>query len=315
MAPRTPGRPRRTRRRGRAHPGRPLGVRPGHERARSRRPHRHGRGPLVRDGAEQHLARADPSRGRGRGGDVRPQRPHEHLPGRRLAGGLGRGAGGGRARALPDAGLHGLPDAGLTGVRRPLGRLHRARRGLRPTTPTRACSAAPSARRPCRPPPSVLVPASPSRTTRDGSPPPGPGSPRARTDRSTPPPTPPSSAGRSRRPWRRTPASSSSTPAPSAAPTPTPPAQLHAVDERIGAVLAELPPSATVVVASLADAGAQARLQLLAARGPSPGGAGSRDCSGAARPGRTAWSSPRICCPRSPEPSGSPPRTAPSAHP
>jgi hypothetical protein len=50
------------------------------------------------------------------------------------------------------------------------------------------------------------------------------------------------------------------------------PVQLGAVNDRIGAVLAVLPTDATVVVASLADAGGQARLQLAAARGPSPGG-------------------------------------------
>jgi hypothetical protein len=48
--------------------------------------------------------------------------------------------------------------------------------------------------------------------------------------------------------------------------------QLGAVDDRIGAVLAVLPTDATVLVASLADAGGQARLQLVAAHGPSPGG-------------------------------------------
>jgi hypothetical protein len=48
-------------------------------------------------------------------------------------------------------------------------------------------------------------------------------------------------------------------------------AQVSAVDGRLAAVLAALPPGATVVVASLADAGGQARLQLLAARGPAPG--------------------------------------------
>jgi hypothetical protein len=48
--------------------------------------------------------------------------------------------------------------------------------------------------------------------------------------------------------------------------------QLRAVDDRVGAVLAALPAGATALVASLADAGAQARLQLIAARGPAPGG-------------------------------------------
>ncbi len=48
--------------------------------------------------------------------------------------------------------------------------------------------------------------------------------------------------------------------------------QLRAVDARVAAVLAALPTGATVVVASLADAGGQARLQLVAARGPAPGG-------------------------------------------
>jgi len=48
-------------------------------------------------------------------------------------------------------------------------------------------------------------------------------------------------------------------------------AQVSAVDRRVGAVLAALPSTATVVVASLADAGGQGRLQLLAARGPAPG--------------------------------------------
>ncbi len=51
-----------------------------------------------------------------------------------------------------------------------------------------------------------------------------------------------------------------------------PAAQLRAVDARLAAVLAQLPPTATVLVASLADAGGQARLQLAAARGPAPGG-------------------------------------------
>ncbi len=49
-------------------------------------------------------------------------------------------------------------------------------------------------------------------------------------------------------------------------------AQLAAVDARVGAVLGALPAGATVLVASLADAGGQARLQLAAARGPVPGG-------------------------------------------
>src|SRR3954471_13684247 len=49
--------------------------------------------------------------------------------------------------------------------------------------------------------------------------------------------------------------------------------QLRTVDDRVGAVLAALPRDATALVASLADAGPQARLQLLAARGPAPGGA------------------------------------------
>jgi hypothetical protein len=50
------------------------------------------------------------------------------------------------------------------------------------------------------------------------------------------------------------------------------PEQLGAVDDRVGAVLAVLPTDSTVLVASLADVGGQARLQLVAARGPSPGG-------------------------------------------
>jgi hypothetical protein len=50
------------------------------------------------------------------------------------------------------------------------------------------------------------------------------------------------------------------------------PEQLGAVDDRVGALLAVLPTDATVLVASLADAGGQARLQLVAAGGPSPGG-------------------------------------------
>ncbi len=49
-------------------------------------------------------------------------------------------------------------------------------------------------------------------------------------------------------------------------------AQLAAVDARVGAVLDALPPGATVLVTSLADAGGQARMQLAAARGPAPGG-------------------------------------------
>ena len=49
-------------------------------------------------------------------------------------------------------------------------------------------------------------------------------------------------------------------------------AQVAAVDARVGAVLDALPPGATVLVTSLADAGGQARLQLAAARGPAPGG-------------------------------------------
>ena len=48
--------------------------------------------------------------------------------------------------------------------------------------------------------------------------------------------------------------------------------QLRAVDARVGAVLAALPDGATAVVASLADAGTQARLQLVAARGAGPDG-------------------------------------------
>jgi hypothetical protein len=51
-----------------------------------------------------------------------------------------------------------------------------------------------------------------------------------------------------------------------------PQAQLDAMDARVDAVLGAVPAGATVVVASLADAGAQARLQLAAARGPAPGG-------------------------------------------
>jgi hypothetical protein len=49
-------------------------------------------------------------------------------------------------------------------------------------------------------------------------------------------------------------------------------AQVRAVDARLGAVLDALPPNATVLVASLADTGGQARLQLAGARGPAPGG-------------------------------------------
>ncbi len=50
-------------------------------------------------------------------------------------------------------------------------------------------------------------------------------------------------------------------------------AQLQAVDARVAAVLGAVPAAATVVVASLADAGGQARLQLVAARGAAPGAA------------------------------------------
>jgi hypothetical protein len=48
--------------------------------------------------------------------------------------------------------------------------------------------------------------------------------------------------------------------------------QVRAIDRRLAAVLAELPPTATVLVASLSDADGRARLQLAAARGPAPGG-------------------------------------------
>ena len=46
--------------------------------------------------------------------------------------------------------------------------------------------------------------------------------------------------------------------------------QVRALDARLGLVLAQLPASATVIVASTADAGAPSELQLLAARGPAP---------------------------------------------
>jgi hypothetical protein len=46
--------------------------------------------------------------------------------------------------------------------------------------------------------------------------------------------------------------------------------QVQSLDTRLGLVLGELPEAATVIVASLADAGDQPQLQLLAGRGPAP---------------------------------------------
>lgn len=46
--------------------------------------------------------------------------------------------------------------------------------------------------------------------------------------------------------------------------------QVQALDTRLAAVLAELPATATVIVASTADSGIPTQLQLLAARGPAP---------------------------------------------
>jgi hypothetical protein len=48
--------------------------------------------------------------------------------------------------------------------------------------------------------------------------------------------------------------------------------QVQLLDTRLGLVLDELPADATVIVASLADSGTPSVLQLLAARGPVPGG-------------------------------------------
>ncbi len=48
--------------------------------------------------------------------------------------------------------------------------------------------------------------------------------------------------------------------------------QVRTIDARVGAVLGALPPTATVLVASLSDAGEEAQLQLAAAGGPAPGG-------------------------------------------
>lgn len=48
--------------------------------------------------------------------------------------------------------------------------------------------------------------------------------------------------------------------------------QLASLDTRLGLVLDELPANATVIVASLADSGPPSQLQLVAARGPVPGG-------------------------------------------
>lgn len=53
--------------------------------------------------------------------------------------------------------------------------------------------------------------------------------------------------------------------------------QVRALDDRLALVLAELPPQATVIVASLADSGDKAQLQLLAARGPAPLGGSYAD--------------------------------------
>jgi hypothetical protein len=46
--------------------------------------------------------------------------------------------------------------------------------------------------------------------------------------------------------------------------------QVQSLDTRLGLVLGELPPTATVLVASVADAGDTAQLRLVAARGPAP---------------------------------------------
>jgi hypothetical protein len=48
--------------------------------------------------------------------------------------------------------------------------------------------------------------------------------------------------------------------------------QVQALDARLGLVLARLPATATVLIASIADSGTPSQLQLLAARGPAPGG-------------------------------------------
>ena len=63
--------------------------------------------------------------------------------------------------------------------------------------------------------------------------------------------------------------------------------QLRALDARLGAVLAELPGDATVLVASIADAGSDPHLQVLLASGPAPGsgsasGAGPTPVAGSA---------------------------------
>jgi hypothetical protein len=53
--------------------------------------------------------------------------------------------------------------------------------------------------------------------------------------------------------------------------------QVQRLDTRLGLVLGQLPASATVVVASLADSGDVSRMRLVAARGPAPEAAGGRD--------------------------------------